>query len=288
MKVPFVIYADFEAFTQKLDDDKPRDNNSSYTAQYEKHSPTGFCYYIKCSFNESYDRKVLYTKRSEDEDVSQIFVERLEHDITRLYHEYYKFPQKMIYTEADKDTFNKATHCHICEKPLEANTVRDHCHLTGTFRGAAHNGCNLHYKVPKFFPVIFHNLSGYGSHLFIKNLGTTGENISCFPNNEEKYMSFTKEIIVDTFNKDGKDIDVKRDIRFINSFLFMTCGLRSLVDNLDEFPVLSKYLEGRQFELLRRKGVYPYEYMDSLSKLEETKLHPIDRFYSHLTDDGIS
>ena len=47
----------------------------------------------------------------------------------------------MIYTEADKDTFNKATHCHICEKPLEADTVRDHCHLTGTFRGAAHNGC---------------------------------------------------------------------------------------------------------------------------------------------------
>ena len=62
MKVPFVIYADFEAFTQKLDDDKPRDNNSSYTAQYEKHSPSGFCYYIKCSFNELYDKKVMYTK----------------------------------------------------------------------------------------------------------------------------------------------------------------------------------------------------------------------------------
>ena len=104
IKIPFVIYADFEAFTQKLDDDKPRDNNSSYTAQYEKHSPSGFCYYIKCSLNESYDKKVMYTKRSEDEDVSQIFVERLEHDIRRLYHEYYKFPQKMIYTEADKDT----------------------------------------------------------------------------------------------------------------------------------------------------------------------------------------
>ena len=49
----------------------------------------------------------------------------------------------------------------------------------------------------------------------------------------------------------------------------MTCGLRSLVDNLDEFPVLSKYFEGRQLELLRRKGVYPYEYMDRLSKLAE-------------------
>ena len=102
MKVPFVIYADFEVFTQKLDDDKPRDYNSSYTAQYEKHSPSGFCYYIKCSFNESYDKKVMYTKRSENEDVSQIFVERLEHDIRRLYHEYYKFPQKMIIRKQTK------------------------------------------------------------------------------------------------------------------------------------------------------------------------------------------
>ena len=49
MKVLFVVYADFEAFTQKLDDDKPRDNKSSYTSQYEKHSPSGFSYYIKCS-----------------------------------------------------------------------------------------------------------------------------------------------------------------------------------------------------------------------------------------------
>ena len=288
MRVQFVVYADFEAFTQKLDDDKPRDNNSSYTAQYEKHSPSGFCYYIKCSFDESYDQKVMYTKRSEDEDVSQIFVERLEYDIRRLYHRYYKFPKKMFLTEEDLDKFDKATKCHICDKPLGKDRVRDHCHLTGKFRGAAHNGCNINYKIPKFFPVIFHNLSGYDSHLFIKNLGTTGGNISCIPNNEEKYISFTKRIIVDTFSKDGKDIDVKRDIRFIDSFKFMACGLSSLVDNLDEFPILSKYFEGRQLELLRRKGVYPYEYMDRLSKLAEKQLPPINRFYSHLSDEGIS
>ena len=136
--------------------------------------------------------------------------------------------------------------------------------------------------------MIFHNLSGYDSHLFIKNLGTTGGNISCIPNNDEKYMSFTKQIIVDTFNKDGKDIDVKRDIRFIDSFKFMACGLSSLVDNLDEYPILSKHFEGRQLELLGRKGVYPYEYMDRLSTLAEKQLPPINRFYSHLSDEGIS
>ena len=64
----------------------------------------------------------------------------------------------------------------------------------------------------------------------------------------------------------------------------MTCGLTSLVDNLDEFPILSKYFEGRQLELLRRKGVYPYEYMDRLSKLAEKTTTS----YSHLTEEGIS
>ena len=173
-------------------------------------------------------------------------------------------------------------------KATQKDRVRDHCHLTGKYRGAAHNSCNINYKIPKFFPVIFHNLSGYDSHLFIKNLGTTRGNISCIPNNEEKYISFTKRIIVDTFSKDGENIDVKRDIRFIDSFRFMASSLASLVDNLDEFPILSSYYEGRQLELLRRKGVYPYEYMDRLGKLDEKQLPSIDQFYSHLSEQGIS
>ena len=194
----------------------------------------------------------------------------------------------MVLTEEDEANFEKATKCHICEKPLGIDRVRDHCHLTGRFRGVAHNGCNINYNIPKFFPVIFHILSGYDSHLFIKNLGTTPGNISCIPNNEDKYISFTKQIIVDTFSKDGRNIDVKRDIRFIDSFRFMNSNLSSLVDNLDEFPILSKYFKGRQLELLRRKGGYPYEYVDCLSKLDEKQLPPIEEFYSHLNDDHIS
>ena len=242
---------------------------------------------MKCSFDSSYDKKVKYTKRSEDEDISQIFVKRLEEDIRRIYHKI-KFPKKMVLTEEDEANFEKASKCHICEKLLGKDKVRDHCHLTGKFRGAAHNGCNINYKIPKFFPVIFHNLSGYDSHLFIKNLGTTGGNISCIPNNEEKYISFTKQIIVDTFSKDGRNIDVKRDIRFIDSFRFMSSSLSSLVDNLDEFPILSKYFKGRKLELLRRKGVYPYDYVDCLGKLDEKQLPPIEEFYSLLNDEGIS
>ena len=96
--------------------------------------------------------------------------------------------------------------CHICGGKLNDSKdckVQDHCHLTGKFRGTAHNSCNLKCKIPKFYPVIFHNLSGYDSHLFIKNLGVSEGPINCIP--KEKYISFTKRIVVDTF------IDKKTD-----------------------------------------------------------------------------
>ena len=73
-------------------------------------------------------------------------------------------------TMHDKLGYDKSTLCHICNEELGNDGVRDHCHLSGEFRGAAHKVCNLKYNVPKFFPVVFHNLSGYDSHIFIKTL----------------------------------------------------------------------------------------------------------------------
>ena len=79
----------------------------------------------------------------------------------------------MVFNKDDKRNFEESAVCHICKKPFKAGEekVRDYCHLTGKFKGAAHNRCSLNYKDRKFFPVIFHNLSGYDSHLFIKQLG---------------------------------------------------------------------------------------------------------------------
>ena len=77
-----------------------------------------------------------------------------------------------------------------------------------------------------FTPVLFHNLSGYDIHLFIKNLGVTEGNINCIPNNEEKYISFTKDIVVGEYtNKNGKVVDVKQQLRFIDSLKFMASSL---------------------------------------------------------------
>ena len=70
----------------------------------------------------------------------------------------------------DQLVYENTTLCHICNEELAKGRVRDHCHLMGKFRGDVPEGCNLKYKIPKFFPVVFHNLSGYDSHLFIKTL----------------------------------------------------------------------------------------------------------------------
>ena len=95
--------------------------------------------------------------------------------------------------------FNKSTNCWICNGLLGEDRVRDHCHFTGKFRGAAHNICNLKFKKPKFTPVFFHNLSGYDSHLFVTKLGKSEGDITCIPNNEEKYISFSKLIQIGTY-----------------------------------------------------------------------------------------
>ena len=120
--------------------------------------------------------------------------------------------------------------CHICNEELGEDRVRDHCHLSGKFRGAAHEICNSKYKVTKYFPVVFHNLSGYDSHLFIKTLGNTEGYISCIPNNEENYISITKQVIVDQFvNEEGKEVNVKRKLRFMDSLRFMASSLDIII-----------------------------------------------------------
>ena len=139
--------------------------------------------------------------------------------------------------------------------------------------------------------MFFHNLSGYDSHLFIKNLGYTPGNIDCIRNNEEKYISFTKEITVGSYiNKKNDMIPINWKLRFLDNFKFMSTSLDNLVNNLPEdvFTYLEKYYTGDKLALVKRKGVYPYEYMNSLKRFEETKLPPIEAFYSNLKNEGIT
>ncbi|XP_022799901.1 uncharacterized protein LOC111337802 [Stylophora pistillata] len=290
--VPFVIYADFESILKPLNSAQPFPEKC-YTDKKQLHIPVSFCFYIKCSFDDQYSKLVEYIAKSEDEDVAQIFVNMLEEEVHRIYKNHP--PKNMIFTKNDAEIFEKATCCWLCEKDFEKGDtiVRDHCHFTGKFRGAAHNSCNLSARQPKFIPVIFHNLANYDAHLFIRNLGVSEGDINCIPNNEEKYISFTKKIKVGEFLDEKKGwVDINRELRFIDSFKFMASKLDDLVKNLikkdNALENTGKYHTGEKLELLKRKGEFPYEWFDSIYKLDETELPPSEKWFSSLSGEGIS
>ena len=289
-RAPFVIYADFESLLKPLETCKP-DPNKSYTHKYNKHEPVSFVYYIK-SFNESVYKSKLksYVKENEEDlDTIDVFINWLEEDVKIISELGNK---EMIITAEEQEQFNQASNCWICEKLLNLDDrVRDHCHFTGRYRGAACNRCNLKYRKPNNISVFFHNLAGYDSHLFIKKLNVTEGNIDCIPNNEEKYISFSKTIKTREYtNKRGEIKNKKIKIVFKDSMKFMLSSVEALVNNLseDDFKNLEKYFIPEEIKLLKQKGFYPYEYMDNIEKLKDTKPPPQKAFYSKLTGKGIN
>ena len=136
-------------------------------------------------------------------------------------------------TKEEEDNYNKENICYICKKDFNNDTkVRDHCHFTGTYRGVAHNTCNLRYKIPKNIPVIFHNGSTYDYHFIIKELACEFDgNFECLGENTEKYITFSVPI---KKRIDNKNMDIIYKIKFIDSFRFMATSLSKLVDNLTD------------------------------------------------------
>ena len=111
----------------------------------------------------------------------------------------------------------------------------DYCHFTGKYRGAAHNKCNLQCRKPLILQIIFHNLQGYDSHVFIEQLAKVDGEFNCIPSTEEKYISFSKKIKVDEYQlklMTGENVSMNFEIRFIDSFKFFQTSLANLVFNL--------------------------------------------------------
>ena len=137
----------------------------------------------------------------------------------------------------ENKSYKEQNVCHICEEKfcmdkddkdyINRKKVKDHCHYTGKFRGAAHSKCNLNYKVPKDIPIIIHNAS-YDTHFIINQLAEEfkGE-LNCIGENMEKCVTFSVPIKKEC--DDGKTITHK--LRFIDSFRFMSTSLSELVDN---------------------------------------------------------
>ena len=287
--IPFVIYADFEAITEKISGCKPK-NDKSYTEAYQKHTDCGYGYKVVCCYDNKYTKPIQIYR---GEKAVYKFMEAMLEEV-----KYCKktmktcFNKPLAMTQYDEDKFQKATECHICDKQYTSKDirVRDHCHITGKYRGSAHQECNLKLRLnPEEIkiPVIFHNLRGYDSHFIMQEIGAIvkshtyknkkGEviemNINAIPNNMEKYMAFM----------------LGNHLTFIDSFQFMSSGLDKLVSNLprDSLKYTSQKFKGKKLDLMARKGVYPYDYMDSFDKFNE-KLPTKEDFYSILNDENIS
>ena len=286
--VPFVIYADFEAITEKVQGCQP-DSNKSYTEAYQRHTDCGYGYKVVCCYDDKYTKPMqLYRGEKAVYKFMQNMLEEVKY-CKKVMKKHFDKPLRM--TEVDEEEFKKAT-CHICDKKYTDKDirVRDHCHITGKYRGSAHQDCNLKLRInPEEIkiPVIFHNLRGYDSHFIMQEIGAIVKNntytkngkeikmdINAIPNNMEKYMAFM----------------LGNHLTFIDSFQFMSSSLDKLVSNLpaEALKYTNKRFQKEKFNLMTRKGVYPYDYMDSFEKFNKTELPTKEEFYSILNNEHIT
>ena len=270
--VPFVIYADFEAITEKIQGCQ-QNNESSYTEAYQKHTDCGYGYKVVCCYDDKYTKPIQLYR---GEKAVYKFMENMLEEVKyckKVMKKHFDKPLRM--TEVDEEEFKKGTTCHICDKKYTEKDirVRDHCHITGKYRGSAHQDCNLKLRInPKEIkiPVIFHNLRSYDSHFIMQEIGDIVKkhaytkngkeikmDINAIPNNMEKYMAFL----------------LGNHLTFIDSFQFMSSSLDKLVSNLpaEALKYANKRFQKEKFNLMTRKGIYPYDFMDSFEKFNKTE-----------------
>ena len=239
MKVPFIIYADLECLLEKMSTCINKPNESS-TIKINKHAPSGYSIFTSCTFDESKNKLNCYRGK----DSMKKFCKDLKEHATRIINHEKKKIIPLI--KEEKINYNDQKVCYICKKEFDTTDtagpsslerkknykVRDHCHYVGKCRGAAHNICNLRYKVPKEILVVFHNGSTYDYHFIIKELVKEFEgNFDCLGENTEKYITFSVPLKKKIENK---NLEITYKIKFIDSFRFMSSSLSKLADNLSE------------------------------------------------------
>ena len=287
---PFVIYADFEAITEKVHGCLPN-NEKSYTEAYQKHIDCGYGYKLVCHYNDEFSKPVQVFR---GENAVYNFMEKMIEEVEWCKSIIKKhFNKPLVMTEENKLDFESAKYCHICKNRYseEDICVRDHCHITGNYRGSAHQDCNLKLRLSPTniqIPAFFHNLRGYDSHFIMQQIGEIAKkhvyknkkgeecqmDINCIPNNMEKYMAFM----------------LGKHLLFLDSFQFMSSSLDNLTKNLpdDAFIFTQQEFTGEQFNLMKQKGTYPYDYMDSFQKFNDTQLPIKKDFFSILYNQHIT
>ena len=231
LKFPAIIYAEVEFFLENMHSSR---NNleKPYTEKKTKHTPSGYLLFTNCSFHLT-ENKLECQKVK---DCMERFCKDLRVHIMKIIN--YEKKERIPPTNEDNEYYDMQKVSQICKKEFNTDKndknvfklyqkVKDHCHCTGKYKGAAHSICNLSYKIPKEIPVVFHNGSTYDYHFIIKQLAKEFDGqFECLGENTEKYITFSVPIKKELDN--SKTITYK--LKFIDSFRFMSTSLSSLVD----------------------------------------------------------
>ena len=153
IKLPLIIYADLECLLEKMSTCYNNPEESS-TTEINKHTSPGYSLFTHCSFDKTKNKLDYYRGK----DCMKKFCKNLREHAAKIIN--YEKKKMIPLTTKEEICHNKQKICYICKKEFDTNDkkkykVRDHCHYTGKYRGAAHNICNLRYKVPKEIPVVF-------------------------------------------------------------------------------------------------------------------------------------
>jgi len=271
LRVPFAIYADCESILKKVEEKR-----GTSTTVYQKHEAFSFAFKIVSQFDEFYQENPSANQvfMFKGEDCADKFLASLKEWQDKLV-EFMKQNKPIIKTEEDIKRHEESKKCHICERDLGEDKVEDHCHITGKYRGPAHNSCNINFNYKNVeIPVVFHNLRKYDSHFIIPKLGNHFKKIKPLAKNLYEFISFQCE-----------------RYRFIDSFAFLAVSLSKLSSKLGK----NKFIETRKvhpdnekFELVTKKGIYPYDYCKSAEVFAEDRLPSKENFFSSLSNEHIS
>ncbi|XP_054270714.1 uncharacterized protein LOC128991659 [Macrosteles quadrilineatus] len=212
------------------------------------------------------------------EDAAQHFIKSIRDDVQKIGDIVYgqrlpNDPPRL--TQVEEDSFREQTVCYICKREFTIldPRVKDHQHSPPyTYRGAAHRSCNIRHKEQDTINIYLHNLSNYDAHFIIRELSVDKGNINVLANTEEKYITFSKR-----FKYPGAGRQGGLKLQFVDSYRLMSKALGTLASILpaDKLKITkSRFPNQEQFDLLRRKGVFPYEYISSMEVLEEDVLPP--------------
>ena len=221
MKAPFTIYDDLESLLEKMSTCHNNPEKSS-TTKINKHTPFVYSFFTHCSFDTTEKKLDCYR----GENCMKNFCLDLKKHETNIIN--YEKKEIIPLTKKEEKMRNKQKVCYICKKRFSTDdnnkkyhNVRDHCHYTGKYRGAAHDICNLRYKIPKEIPIVFPNGSTDDYHFIIKELAEEFEGkFECLGENTEKYIPFSVPIKKELDN--GKSITYKSLLIALDLYLVLS------------------------------------------------------------------